>query len=132
MAAQCPEGELPIWTCVNEMSTPDLRLEDFYSALEVWISRPQVASPRFLGAISINIDTREDMELLLSHFPRECTEAFVDSVWGVLEVVCRKLLPKQKHFSPVEEFVLFGRYPISVSFYRTLIIRTNLFPLLIL
>ena len=99
----------PYWTSVNEVYTPDLRREDFFSALEVWISRPQVASPRFLGAISLSVESVEDIQLLASAYGKRDIDVFIEKYWGTVDIVCRKLLPKLRHYKPVEEFVLIGK-----------------------
>ncbi|KAI6650346.1 MAP/microtubule affinity-regulating kinase 3-like [Oopsacas minuta] len=105
-----------LWTCVSEVSSPGLRREDYFSALDVWITRPQIASPRFLGAITLDIETREDVELLASNYKREEVDYLVDRVWGKFDIVCRRLLPKIKHYTPREEFVITDKEGDSVTF----------------
>ena len=109
MASNTPEPDAQIWTCVNEVCTPDMRREDFFSALDVWISRPQVASTRFLGSIYLSVETREDVYLLASGYERGELEIFVERYWGSVGILCRRLLPKLKHYKAIEEFVLIGK-----------------------
>ena len=104
----CASTEVSPWSCVGEVCSPGLRREDFFSALDVWITRPQVASPRFMGAISLKVETLEDVEVLASDFSREEIDSFVRDYWGKVGLMCRRLIPKQKRYKPVEEFVLTG------------------------
>ena len=109
MATSIPNISPQIWTCLNEVSTPNLRREDFFSALDVWITRPQVASGRFLGAISLSVETPDDLYLLANGYTKGEVDALIGN-WGSFEIQCRRLLPKIKHYKPVEEFVLLGRF----------------------
>ena len=104
----CDITELSPWSSVGDISSPGLRREDFFSALDVWVTRPQVASPRFLGAISLTVETREDIEVLASDYSREEIDSFVRDYWGKVGITCRRLIPKQKHYKAVEEFVITG------------------------
>ena len=104
----CGSTELSPWTCAGEVSSPGLRREDFFSALDVWVTRPQLATSRFLGAISLDVGTLEDVEVLACGFSREEIDSFVRDYWGKVGILCRRLIPKQKHYKPIEEFVITG------------------------
>lgn len=98
-------------------SVPSCCLEDFYSALEVWLTRPNVVNKRVLAAVLLE-DKEQWGESELASFAK--INSCLSCGSSAAKVVVRELIPKSSKLTKTRELVVMGK---SVT-HHTLIMIT--------